>query len=942
MGCADSKVSDENQKLRKELTTLRATQRKNTTANNNNNGDAAGANSPAPADSLSPAPRNGDKDDPVAVRAGSLASLNGHFTPRKPPAGALSAGGPVNPEDSWRRERLGSGFAVSERRQCADLFAPSGKRAFTFDAAVAAAAEEGACGYAVARRGGRLLPPRAAAAEASSPLTGPALAAAARAVSESHPAVAAYTLASPLGVEASLAMYEASLPSVGHTPYAGAAEAYEKYRQFQTLLNSQLLSIPPFRGVCFKGTTLRAGAVYKPGNVVTWCHPTSSSVLPEVAAASLDEPSDRPSGTLFVVQSLNGRDIAEHSCASEEREVVFPANTQFRVCGDLSEAVKTLFRRQLTCSLRHVDVVALCEVRLVVWRDVLSALDNVEEATCGRLVEILEMASQAAEMAGRYTRDVVSKAYILGAPMSELPPRATGGATVVHLVADSPELVGVLKMVTFHLSPADINELNADGLSPLHLALAHNNTASALHLLTLGASVSSLGTVADGALAAAITHTWAAGTGQTMVERILDEIAPGAESVATSKTVLRAAAGLGRRAEAVPLLEMLCKKSKVLQPKYLEDTSGMIAAACASPNVDDDFLEYLVNDAQAKDNGAAVEEAVRAGNHHIIKHLKALGVPLEGAVTDGRTAMHTAVSTGNLAGVTALKGAGANLHASDIFGWTLAHEAAYHNYPDILQSLQMWGCKTDIADVDGCTPLWWAADAGNEEVIKLLNGFGARVGHTDSTDTSAVQIAAYNGRTETVRLLHQLGANINNANKQGRTPAWLAAGSGSLPTLELLQSLKADLRKTDKLGMTPAHIAAQEGWLDTLELLYTSDVELNRKDNTGRTPLHYAVSKSRFLCIRYLVRTACVNISVAGDDPAMGGNCMAIHVASSKASFEEHPEEFSLLMSPETVNAVCVSGAPLDIAHGYNRVCRVISLSRALPTATHTHTHHTA
>ena len=819
---------------------------------------------------------------------------------------------------TWRDKRLAIGIdsASENLGQCDDLFLSTMP---SFEDSVAQALR-GGCDYKISPDD-RFLP-SGVTMEGAIPLTTAAVVKAAKRVSTTHPALAAHTLVSPLCVEGTQVMQAASLPSTD--PYGDASDEYVKrYRAYETLLNAQLLSIAPHVGVCYKAVPTRGGnfSTYSAGNVVTWCSPASASILPSVAARGLHHADDEVTGTFLVIQSIQGREIDRYSAHSAEREVLFPANTQFRTSSKISSAITSILQHELKCAMSDVEVLTLCEIRLVVWRDVLSAMDEVETTSCPELVELIEQASQTSEAGGRYARDIVTGSYILGCPMTELPPRATGGATVVHLVAGGSELVGLLRMVTHHLCTHDINELNADGRSPLHLALAHNNIIGAVHLLRNGAAVASLAAEADMALAAAISHTWKAGIEQSIVERIVNEVpSSDLESVVTSKLALRAAAGLGKMSEAHPLLQFLCQKGKAGQHlKYL-DTAGMIAEACASPNVDEAFITYLVKDAQAKDSGAAVREAMEAGNLNLLAHMKRLGLSLDGVVTEGRTAMHLAAQKGDLDGLVALKEAGADFRCSDSFGWTLAHEAAYNNHVHLLDLLRKWGANLDDRDVDGCTPLWWAADSGYDAIIRMLHKNGADPRVADSTDGTAVLIAAYNGRGPTVRLLHSIGADINKPDNRGRTPAWLAAGSGSLPVLQELQQLGAKLGTADKEGLTAVHVAAQEGWADVLTFLNDNSVNLESTDHMGRTPLHYAAAKSRFKCIVYLVKAG-VNVACVSDDPNLGSGCMPVHMAATKLSFEAHPYEFSLLINSKSVNAMCKSGAPLDIAHSYNRVC---------------------
>eukprot|EP01059_Diplonema_ambulator_P034063 TRINITY_DN7450_c0_g1_i3.p1 TRINITY_DN7450_c0_g1~~TRINITY_DN7450_c0_g1_i3.p1 ORF type:complete len:1387 (+),score=338.80 TRINITY_DN7450_c0_g1_i3:143-4303(+) len=876
MGCDGSKVADENQKLRKANETL-----------NQELGKLRSVYA---------------KDPP------SDALKNGGSTSGKHPGGGKRPNARKTEGAGWRDHRLSDiVMAKVDHGQQEGLMGPC--KDINDALSKAFAGEGSACGFTYT--GDTFEPPGGS----GKPLDASTVARRARTISPTHPAVAAYTLETPLSLVASAAMRRFCAPTT--EPFVDKTE-FNKYSTYEALLHKELLSLPRYEKVAFKASPSRESGIYTPGNLITWNHPTSASILPSVAVRSLGKAANgNPEGTLLIIQSYNGRCIEAHSACPDEKEVVFLTNSQFRTSKRISSAVSTFLTSEMNVSLDSVDVLALCEVRLVVWRDVITAMDEVEEASCPRLKHILDLASKTAEEEGRYTLDIVTQEYVLGAPMTELPPRGQAGFTVVHLVAESEELVGLLRVVTHRLKPADIDEVNADGKSPLNLALNNHNIPGTVHLLRKGASAASLGSLADRALATAAAHIWP--TDNDLVHRLLNEIpASSLEQVACSKIVLQAAAGLGKKSEAQPLLQALCRKAKNQQLKYLE-TKGMLTAACSSPNVDKELLEWLVIEAQATDSeGEAVCAAIRHKNFDIIKELKRLGIKINGEDADRRTAMHVAASIGSLDGLHALKDAGVSMNVTDSHGWTLAHEAAYHNYLNIIESLVRWGEQVDQPDVDGCTPLWWAADAGNDEVISLLQKNGANVKVTDLTGSTAVIIAAYNGHEKTVKLLQSLGADVHAKNSQGRSAVWLAAGVGSVPILQILSAAGAKLDAADNNNMCPVHIAAQEGWVEALKFLHSKDVNMNVTDNKDLTPLHYAAMKSRFECIKFLVSCG-VNISARGEDINLGNNCMPLHIACSKHSFETNLDALAMLIDKDTVNAESKCGSPLDIAHMHNR-----------------------
>ena len=278
-------------------------------------------------------------------------------------------------------------------------------------------------------------------------------------ISSSHPSIAAFTLASPI-MEANNIMKNISGNVQSHLPdqYIDPVEDYKKYKSFETLLHRELLTLPKYQKIAFKalGTRLTINhsldndkryinSIYAPGHVVTWQNPTSTTSRPSLLLEGVDVAQGKPRGSLLVIQSLNGRDVSALSCCPGESEIVFPCNTQFRTSDRISSAVETLLASEMCCNLENIDIIAMCEVRLVVWRDVLNAMDEVETACTPALVHLLELASETAEAIGRYNFDPVSQSYVLGCPTTELPPRGQSGVTIVHLVVEDESLVGYLE-----------------------------------------------------------------------------------------------------------------------------------------------------------------------------------------------------------------------------------------------------------------------------------------------------------------------------------------------------------------------------------------------------------------------------------------------------------------------------------------------------------------
>eukprot|EP01063_Lacrimia_lanifica_P029660 TRINITY_DN4573_c1_g3_i1.p1 TRINITY_DN4573_c1_g3~~TRINITY_DN4573_c1_g3_i1.p1 ORF type:complete len:1396 (+),score=445.68 TRINITY_DN4573_c1_g3_i1:127-4314(+) len=760
------------------------------------------------------------------------------------------------------------------------------------------------------------------------------VAAAAQKVGAGSPAVAAFTLVSPLCNAAAGAMTRYKEPAGGGASPFGheddtAAEGYAPYRPYLTLLHKQLLALPQHEGVCFKLVPFGASGAYAPSSVVTWAAPMPTSKSLSTAAAGLAAP--RPSKwvnapgaaagwTCLVIQSRTGRLVDKVSVAPQEEEVVFLANTQFRTSHRVSSALKAVVMRGMAGRMPDppaIDFLLLTEVRLVVWKDVLVAMDEVERALHKDFVNLLEQATDRAERDRCYAWDVVSQAHVLGSPMEVLPPRGAGGNTVVHLAAEAPESLGLLKLVTYHLSPQDIDEANADGRSPVHLALCLGNQPAVLQLLLKGASVTSLGSMADAALATAIRARWA--TQRPLVERLFNQVdGKDSDTVFGSKLVMQALGTLGTQAAAKPLVDLLLGRlDRVHHIRHLP-LAAAVRAACETPGTEAGFVRWLMEegDVNPKDVGDGVGAAIEARNYSLLKPLEQLQVTLNGGDANGRTAAHIAAARCDVDGLTALRNAGANLAGHDASGWTPAHDAAYRGHTTVLNLLAKWKMPLNEPDVDGCTPLWWAADTGRLDCAQQLLNHKADPNTADASGTTAMMIAAYNGHADVVALLEKAGGGIDRRNKNGQTAAWLAAAVGSVAVLKVLKA--ADVGSADARGWTAAHVAAQEGWVEVLVYLTQHKPALLQHVTEARlTPLHLAVSKSRFRSVAYLV-SAGADVAAAGQDPQLGSGTTPLHIAASKDSFKDS-SCLPLLINPHTVNAACTCGSPLDVAHLFGR-----------------------
>ena len=103
-----------------------------------------------------------------------------------------------------------------------------------------------------------------------------------------------------------------------------------------------LFQLPAYRGAVFRGTSLapEAAARYVPGAVVR-----EHAFVSAVANLSIAFPGD----TLFVIASVNGRDVSALADRPDEHEVVFFTGTRFKVLAvdDGADGRRTIYLAEI-------------------------------------------------------------------------------------------------------------------------------------------------------------------------------------------------------------------------------------------------------------------------------------------------------------------------------------------------------------------------------------------------------------------------------------------------------------------------------------------------------------------------------------------------------------------------------------------------------------------
>ncbi|XP_013192052.2 protein phosphatase 1 regulatory subunit 12A [Amyelois transitella] len=348
-------------------------------------------------------------------------------------------------------------------------------------------------------------------------------------------------------------------------------------------------------------------------------------------------------------------------------------------------------------------------------------------------------------------------------------------------------------------APALADARDADGLTPLHLAVVHGNVPLVQTLLAAGADVNARDDEHH-----TVVH-WATVCGEVGALRAV--LAAGADAATPDQH------------GGYPL--------------------HYAAQMCGAP--------------------AATDHQTRGAALEVLRALvKEGGARVDVRDADGRTPLLWAASAGSAAAVLALHQAGAKVDDADRDGLTALHCAAARGHTEALETLLgLCGARVDVADSHGCTPLHYAAALGHADATAALLQHGADSHRQDRRGRSPAHTAAAKGQIETVRILGSRGANLWLRNSKGDLPLHEAVASGRRELVKwLLDGRPSQVNATNHEGRTPLHIAAATDNADLCRLLLDRGAEVNlvarSSKNDPLTPLDCASTRGHRSTAKYL------------------------------------------------------------------------------------------
>ena len=164
--------------------------------------------------------------------------------------------------------------------------------------------------------------------------------------------------------------------------------------------------------------------------------------------------------------------------------------------------------------------------------------------------------------------------------------------------------------------------------------------------------------------------------------------------------------------------------------------------------------------------------------------------------------------------------------------------------------------NVDQKNKDGDSALHCAAYRGRSHKVVVLLKHGASLSQPNCHGHLPLHCAAKGGQWKTVELIVRydptVGVDIQNQN--GCSPLHLSSARGHVVTVKKLVEKRANVNLSDKGGNGPIHYAAQFGKSAVVAVLLDSGADMNMQNDDGHTALHVAVANVKVRVVKLLLR----------------------------------------------------------------------------------------
>lgn len=400
--------------------------------------------------------------------------------------------------------------------------------------------------------------------------------------------------------------------------------------------------------------------------------------------------------------------------------------------------------------------------------------------------------------------------------------------TLLHEAVVCGKLESVQEILDKH--SIDVNCLNSDHETPLHLSCALGYIDIVRFLMSCGANMY----IRDSFNNAPIHRAVAKGH-NSIVEFLINKCS--CDSMIRGfqgRTLLHFACATGN----VKLLNYLIAKFDI--DPSINDSGNVTPLHIASQNGFDEPVEVLI---------------MRYGCNVDILNKR------------NQTPLHLACLRNHLSVVRKLISKHkADIYACDKQGCTPIQFAALGGCMATVQALiTEFGCQPTVG-FKGRTILHTACHAGCVELVdRLISGFNQDPLSVDNTGESPLHCAALSGQTEVAKILiAKYKCPVDIRNIRDETPLHIACFNGHLDTVNmLLYEHRADLNAIDNQGNKPLHKAAMGGYVQIVKTLIS---EFGDTLNPNDFLLHLVCRKGHLELAKVLLSDYKQNPSYASED----------------------------------------------------------------------------
>lgn len=256
-------------------------------------------------------------------------------------------------------------------------------------------------------------------------------------------------------------------------------------------------------------------------------------------------------------------------------------------------------------------------------------------------------------------------------------------------------------------------------------------------------------------------------------------------------------------------------------------------------------------------------------------------IDLESSSETGDTLLHVCVHEQNLGATTRLLAVGVEPDMKNHEGVGAIHITCKNGNVEIVEALLSSSADPNLVRGDGMMPLHIACDSGKVDIVKVLIQHGADMNQIVSQQGryqgfSPLMFAARLGHEEIISILIEAGAQLNRSKADGFTALHLAAINGNIQACRCLVEAGADYSIADETGYSPLQLATRHNNLDVVRVLLESSVEPNSYGSLGLTSLHIA----SFICDAHLIWLLIrggADVNVVNDD-----NATPLHIAAGR------------------------------------------------------------